>query len=145
MTNPYQSYEAYDGHDIRASLQGPAISLIVVAIIAIAVGMIALGVDVLLLASGAVERLEEMNRGGISKYTQILIRSVWGVILMIASVFVLYGGIQMKNLRNYGVARTAAIVACIPLLGPCCLLGIPFGIWAFIALGKPGVEAAFTR
>ena len=37
----------------------------------------------------------------------------------------------MRNLKNYGQARAAAVVAMIPLLGPCCLLGIPFGIWAF--------------
>ena len=29
-------------------------------------------------------------------------------------------------------------IACIPCLGPCCLLGIPFGIWAFIVLTRSG-------
>ena len=84
-----------------------------------------------------------MNDGPISEYTQITIRSIWGVVLVLASSFVLYGAIQMRNLKNYGQARAAAIVAMIPLLGPCCLLGIPFGIWAFVVLGQPGVRNAF--
>jgi carbonic anhydrase len=31
----------------------------------------------------------------------------------------------MRKMKNYCTARAAAIVAMIPLLGPCCLLGIP--------------------
>jgi hypothetical protein len=47
-------------------------------------------------------------------------------------------------MKNYSLARSAAIVAVIPLIGPCCVLGIPFGIWALVALGKPGVQEAFS-
>jgi len=49
----------------------------------------------------------------------------------------------MRNLKKYEIARAATIVAMVPLLGPCCIVGIPFGIWAFMALGKPGVRNAF--
>ena len=99
----------------------------------------------ILLMSGAVERLEAMREGPISEYTQIAIRSVWGIILVIASSFVLYGSLKMKQLRDYRTAKAAAVVAMIPLLGPCCLLGIPFGIWAFAVLAKPHVRDAFGR
>jgi hypothetical protein len=117
--------------------------LIVVSLIAIVSGSLGLVMDGFLIVSGAVARLEEVNDGPVSEYTQITIRSIWGVVLVFASAFVLYGAIQMRNLKSYGTARAAAIVAMIPLLGPCCILGIPFGIWAFIALGQPGVRNAF--
>lgn len=39
--------------------------------------------------------------------------------------------------------RPAAILAMIPCVSPCCLLGLPLGIWALIVLLKPEVKAAF--
>jgi hypothetical protein len=32
----------------------------------------------------------------------------------------------------------------IPCISPCCLLGLPIGIWALVVLLKPEVKAAFT-
>ena len=144
MSNPYKPpIGQHQDRGVQALVQWPAIALIVVSIFAIGCGVLALAGDVALIATGALERLEEQNRGPISKYTQITVRTIWGVVLVIASSYVLYGAIQMKNLKNYGTARAAAMVAMIPLLGPCCILGIPFGIWAFVTLGKPEVQSEF--
>jgi hypothetical protein len=49
----------------------------------------------------------------------------------------------MKNLQSYGLAMTASIVAMIPCISPCCILGLPFGIWALVILNRPEVKAAF--
>lgn len=57
----------------------------------------------------------------------------------------LYGSIQMLKLRSYGLAMTAAIIAVIPCFGPCCCLGIPFGIWALVVMNQPNVKLAFRR
>lgn len=144
MSNPYAPNPVTPSFGNNApSVQGPATGLIVISAIAIFFGLLGLAGDLFLVLSGAINKLEEINDGPVSEYTQITIRAVWGVILILASSFVLYGAIQMKNQRNYGIAKAAAIVAMIPLLGPCCLLGIPFGIWALIALGKPGVQESF--
>ena len=37
----------------------------------------------------------------------------------------------------------ASILAMIPCLSPCCLIGLPIGIWALVILMKPEVKAAF--
>jgi hypothetical protein len=145
MSNPYAS----PGHESRAAkpqgeVHAPAIALMVVSLIAIIFGVIGLGMDAFLLMSGAVERLEAMNDGPISEYAQIAVRTIWGILLLIASAFVQYGALKMKRLRNYQTARAAAVVAMIPMVGPCCLLGIPFGIWALIVLSKPHVRDAFV-
>lgn len=145
MTNPYSTPRQTGAKTTNGSrVNGPAIALIVVASIAVALGVLGLIADVLFVVTGTVERLEAINDGPISKQTQITIRILWGILLVAASSFVLYGGIQMKGLRNYGLAKAAAIVAVIPMVGPCCLLGIPFGIWAFITLNDPAVKNAFT-
>jgi hypothetical protein len=125
-------------------LNPPAIALLVVSLIAIVIGMLGLAMDAFLLMSGAVERLEAMNDGPISEYAQITVRTIWGIILLIAAIFVLYGSLKMKQLTNYRTAMAAAVVAMIPLVGPCCFLGIPFGIWAMIVLLKPHVRDAFV-
>ncbi len=64
-----------------------------------------------------------------------------------ASGFVVYGGMQMKGLKNYTMALVAAIVAVIPCFipCPCCFIGIAAGIWAIIVLIKPEVKAAFEQ
>lgn len=117
--------------------------MIVVSSIAVTLGAIGLVFDIGLIAGGFVSRLQELNESPISKQTQLTVRIVWGIALLIASSLVLYGAIQMRKLRSYGTARMAAVVCMIPLLGPCCIVGIPFGIRAFLVLGKPEVQAAF--
>ena len=51
--------------------------------------------------------------------------------------------LKMKNLESYSFAMAASIIAMIPCIGPCCLLGIPFGIWSIVVLGDAQVKAAF--
>ena len=126
-----------------AVVRAPATALVVVASIALVLGTLGLLADVVLVASGAIAALEARNEGPISKETTVVVRTIWGILLLIASSFVLYGGIRMRDLQSHGVARAAAIVAMIPLLGPCCVLGIPFGIWALITIEKPEVRKAF--
>jgi hypothetical protein len=49
----------------------------------------------------------------------------------------------MMKLRSRGLALTASILAMIPFTSPCCLLGLPVGIWSMLVLSKPEVSAAF--
>lgn len=76
-----------------------------------------------------------------------------GITVMLAimglavNLFILYGAMQMKGLKNYNLAIGAAIAAVIPCFSscPCCFVGIGFGIWAIIVLIKPDVKAAFQQ
>ncbi len=56
--------------------------------------------------------------------------------------FVLYGAIKMLRLQNYGVAMAAAIIAMLPCQC-CCVLGLPFGIWALVVLNRLEVKSHF--
>lgn len=60
------------------------------------------------------------------------------------SVVVLVGALKMQSLRNYSLAIIASILAMLPCATPCCLIGLPFGIWALVVLNKPGVKSHFT-
>jgi hypothetical protein len=144
MSNPYQPplFESR-GPDPKDVVQGPATALIVVSSIAVGVGLVFLLINFYLITSGAAEKLDQLNRGQIPHTTKITVRVVWGAILVVASTFVLFGSIQMKKMKNYAFAKGAAIVSVIPCIGPCYILGLPFGIWALIVLGKPEVQDAF--
>jgi len=69
---------------------------------------------------------------------------VAGVISIAIGLFVLFGALKMQKLSNHGLAMATAIVAMIPCFSPCCLLGLPFGIWALVVLNKPEVRSQFA-
>ena len=61
----------------------------------------------------------------------------------VSSIIAIMGGITMVRGRGQGTANVAAICACVPCLSPGLILGIPFGIWAIIALKKPETRLFF--
>jgi hypothetical protein len=67
-----------------------------------------------------------------------------GVLVMLAiNGVVLYGAVKLKQLENYALCMTAAILMVIPC-SPCFFLSVPFGIWALIVLFDARVRDAFT-
>ena len=66
-----------------------------------------------------------------------------GIFGLIVAVVILIGAMKMKKLESYAFAMAAAIIAMVPCISPCCLLGLPFGIWALVVLGDGSVKAAF--
>jgi hypothetical protein len=66
-----------------------------------------------------------------------------GVVLILSAV-TLWGATRMLALRSYEFAIVATILAMIPCVTPCCLLGLPFAIWALVVLRKPGVKDHFN-
>ncbi|MFM8573452.1 MAG: hypothetical protein ACKOAU_17780 [Pirellula sp.] len=63
----------------------------------------------------------------------------------IGAVLISIGGAKMAFLESYKMARLGAILACIPVISPFILWGIPFGIWALVLLRDPAVKAAFAK
>jgi hypothetical protein len=63
----------------------------------------------------------------------------------LGAVLVIVGGFKLKNLTSTGWPKTAAVLSMIPFcVSYSCLLGLPFGIWAFVVMGKPAVKAGFA-
>lgn len=120
-------------------LKGPAIALMVTAGIGAAFQVLGLGLNLLGAGMGALARggegMPNMLSGGFG--------AVINVLGLIMAVVVFMGASKMKNAESYGFAMAAAIIAMIPCVSPCCLLGLPLGIWALIVLLKPEVKAAF--
>jgi hypothetical protein len=72
--------------------------------------------------------------------TVAVVSSIIGILV---SGLLLFGGLKMKSLESYSLVMTVSIIAMIPCFSPCCLIGLPIGIWALVVLSRPEVKSAF--
>jgi hypothetical protein len=151
VENPYVSPDAASGQTMQAMatsrVSGPAVALIVVAIIGFVGHILITAVYGFMTANIAAGDHSFIQPGDNPK--ELLIGSVifcgLGIFGMVADAVVLIGAVRMRSLRGYGFAMVAAVLALIPGISPCCLLGLPFGIWAIVVLSDASVKAAFYR
>lgn len=127
-------------HPAAEQVNGPAVGLIVVAIlgaVAQAASLVFRAVGFSLMAANPMPK----RMGPALLVGPIGIAD--SLICIAMAAVVLLGAIKMKKLENHGLAMAASILAMIPCLSPCCLLGLPIGIWALVVLLKPEVKSAF--
>lgn len=147
--NPYQSpgdyaYGVLPGQPDPFAAQrvsAPATALIVMAILSICLQAFVIVVNLIQVAVGAgmVHRGPEMFPVAFGAGINLF----FGILGLAISALVLIGATRMKRLESYSLAVSAAIVAVVPCISPCCLLGLPFGVWALVVLNDPSVKAAF--
>jgi len=128
------------GMDPASAVKGPAIFLMVVGGLGILVQGVSILFNLLGMGMGAAN-----GRGGMPAMAQGGIGIAFAGIGIIVGVVILLGAFKMMKLQSYNFAMTAAIIAMIPCISPCCLLGLPAGIWALVILMKPEVKAAFDQ
>lgn len=68
---------------------------------------------------------------------------VLGLLGMTMSGLLIFGGMQMRNLKSYGVAIAACVVGMLPCTG-CCCITLPLGIWTLTILMRPEIKSSFT-
>jgi hypothetical protein len=122
------------------AVKGPAIGLMATAGIGALFQVLGLIANIAGVGMGAMsggnEGVANMFSGGLG-----IVMSIVGILV---AGFIIYGAMQMQKLEKYGLAMGATIAAMIPCISPCCLLGLPIGIWALVVLMKPEVKAAFV-
>jgi len=62
---------------------------------------------------------------------------------LLVAAFIIYASLKMKELKQWGLCVAASIIAMIPCVSPCCIVGLPIGIWCLVVLTKPEVKASF--
>ena len=124
-------------------VRGPAVGLIVTAILGFLAQVAALVMNVLGVSLGAMQK-QVPTEAWVNMFSGTL-GVVGSVLGMAVSVIILYGGLKMMKLKNHGWAIAASILALAPCISPCCLVGLPIGIWALVVLAKPEVKAAFQQ
>jgi len=141
---PAWSYESYSNRRqiAAARVAGPATALIVFGILGIVLGVIGLGLAFLGVSFLALEP-RRVAPDAEEAVVQLILSGFQAVIGVVVSILILIGGIKMRRLESQGWATAAAVMAMIPCISPCCLLGLPFGIWALVTMGDPQVKSAF--
>ena len=142
-----------DGRDAALQLvKGPAIALKVTAILNIilaAWSLVRMAIFPLKMQQYN-SALQQLNNPQLEQLFQKWMHMAYGPLGAVDSLFglglsvlILIGAARMQSLRSYEFALTAAILAMVPCLTPCCLIGLPFGIWAVLVLSRAGVKSQF--
>ena len=131
-------------HPGKSQVKGPAIALIATAAVNFVVGaLVLLSLIARLAGAGPQHAPFESDAERYGYYAGQGTAGVAGVLTLLVAPFVLYAGVQMLRGKGYSMARTASILALLPLTSCCCVLGVPVGIWALVVLKKPEVRAYF--
>lgn len=62
--------------------------------------------------------------------------AILGLSIALLHLLILFGAIQLLRLRSKGWAMFSSIAMIIPCTGPCCVIGIPLGIWSLTSINK---------
>ncbi len=123
-------------------VSGPAIGLIVTAVVG---GILAVFSLVWHLAFGTAAGLGNLG-GEYDRFSGLFsgtIGVVSAAIGLVLAAFIVYAALEMRKLQSWTLVMIASILAMIPCISPCCIIGIPIGIWSLVVLTKPEVKAAF--
>ena len=115
----------------------------VVSVISVVVFTLFAIFSVFMLLTGISASLDKGNMP-ISKEVQVMVRICWGILIICVNAFIYFAGTQMRQGRKYLMCEIAAALAVVPCVGPCYILGIPFGIWALVVLNRPEVRESFV-
>ncbi len=157
---PQQYPQHHQGGDASGKVAAPAIALMVVGGLNVLLSLWGLAQSVMNMMGGGANAqkeaaIEQWRQAGMSpeqieQFSGLLdiASGPMGIALnglaLIVGCVVLLGAIKMKNLNSRGLAFTGAILAMIPCLSQCCILGLPFGIWAIVVLNNPDVKRSFS-
>lgn len=163
--NPYQPQSSGEpiGNDSQlalAKVSGPSIALIIVGALNIMGafwGFIQYGLNQLGIFEATQQEQREQITEAFKDNPDVLEWVLWlmdfgnspaalilNVVGLILGVMVIYGGIQMRQLKGYGLAMTSSIIACVPCL-TCCCYGLPIGIWCIVVLMSGVVKQGFEQ
>jgi hypothetical protein len=120
----------------------PALFVKIFGWIGIAIGVLGVFVFVLLLLLGG----NNNRRKPAAPFNdeELVLRVTQSAMTATLGVLTVIGGVKMGRLESRGWAITSAILAMIPCINWCCLLGIPLGIWVLVVLNRPDVTDGFA-
>lgn len=128
------------------SMRGPALALKIMSILSLIVVVLSFIAHILMLL-GVHLQLPHLNSAAMNQQltrANMILYIIGDIIGAVLAVIVWTGASKMQALKNHAFAVTASILAMLPCT-PCCVIGLPFGIWALVMLNKPEVKSHFTQ
>lgn len=125
----------------RAKVQAPAMTLLITTAVFMVLRLVLLVLNLMGVGMIAAAGVNDPQNG------QAMANAVGGtvgsIIALVCSGLVLFGAWKMKSLESRSMAMAASILAMIPCTSPCCLVGLPVGIWCVMTLNDPVVKAVY--
>ena len=128
----------------RSILAGPAITMIVLASATLGLYCVFIMLRVLIFVVNPQFALKGWGGRQINSIAYLIGNLLGHTVAIFWATTLLVCAFNMKNLKGYGYAVTAAITAMLPC-SICCLVGLPIGIWALVAINNEDVKRAFGR
>jgi hypothetical protein len=131
--------------DARAKVSGPATGIMVTAVLGIIMGVIALLLNLIGVGAGAAGAMGAFDGGedAIFAFGQGIVGMIQSLVGIVVGIICVIGSNKMRNLESYSFSLASAILVMIPCVSPCCLIGLPIGIWAVTVLNDPFVKSSF--
>ena len=129
--------------DIQKTVSNPATFLLVAAALSLLGGLLGILANVFQISMGSFLPMQQPGvPEGMLKF-QGTVAVVSNLVGIAFQVVIIIGAWKMRQLRSYGWAMTAAIMALLCANPCCCPLGLAAGIWSIVVLSKSEVKAAF--
>ena len=156
---PIETPPVGDPSTLRSKLQIPAILMIITGVVGILCagysvlnGFVSMNSDIESLLEiqnqfnpNFEEGLEQMGTTPEAYFAGVTTFSfVFGGFLVVTSLLCILAGFRMRLARSYGLSIIGAICCVLPCLQPCCVIGLPAGIWSFIVLMNADVKRLFN-
>jgi hypothetical protein len=127
--------------DASRQVSGPATGLLVTGII----GAFFAGVGLIasIVGMGIAPFIREEIPERYAEFWEGSVGAAGSIVEIVVAAFIIYAALKMKELRQWELSLAASIVAMIPCISPCCILGLPIGIWALVVLLRPEIKDAF--
>jgi hypothetical protein len=127
-----------DTRDVASVVLPPAICLLVTAILGVFANVFQIVISIV-----SPRWLQQNNIFGEGQAASPEVYTAFGALFGLLCIVIAAGAISMMRRRIYALSLTSAILSMINCGNLCCVLGLPFGIWAVVILSRPEVRAAF--
>ncbi len=122
-------------------VSGPSIGLLITGILGAALSFI--GLIAGLFETGIESIKSNEFIGGYARIAEGAAGVAFCFMGLLVAGFIIYASLKMKALTQWSLCIAASIIAMIPCISPCCIVGLPIGIWCLVVLTKPEVRASF--
>jgi hypothetical protein len=127
--------------DASRQVSGPATGLLVTGILG--AFFAGLGLIAGILGMGIAPFIREEIPERYSEFWEGSMGAASSIVGIAVAAFIIFAALKMKELSQWELSLAASIVAMIPCISPCCILGLPIGIWALVVLLRPEIKEAF--
>jgi len=127
--------------DASRQISGPATGLLVTGIIGAFFAGLTLIASIVGMSFAPFIRDEIPDR--YAEFWEGSVGAASSIVEIVVAAFIIFAALKMRELRQWELCLAASIVAMIPCISPCCIIGLPIGIWALVVLLRPEIKEAF--